>query len=123
MPGDANRPATGIAEVVASLRQAIACGAIPPGEQVRGGSPGWPRGLNGATARSALAILHRDGLAHWHRHAYYAAPAGPPQPAVTARLGRVLAGVRDALGLSRPRAGRPHRRRRRPVGTRRPRST
>jgi hypothetical protein len=35
-----------------------------------------------------------------HRHSYYAAPAGPPQPAVIALLGQVLAGTREALGLS-----------------------
>jgi len=99
-PGDASGPALEITQVAASLRQAITCGAIPPGDRIRAGSPGWPCGLSGTTARSALAIIRRDGLAHWHRHSYYAAPAGPPQPAVIAILGQVLVGTREALGLS-----------------------
>jgi hypothetical protein len=102
MAGDAGSPAPEVTRVVAGLRQAIGSGAIAPGERIRVGSPGWPCGLSGTTARSALAIIRRDGLAHWHRHEYYAAPAGPPQPAVTARLGRVLAASRQFLGLSVP---------------------
>jgi hypothetical protein len=102
MPSDASGPAPEITQVAASLRQAISCGAIAPGEWIRAGSPGWPCGLSGTTARSALAIIRREGLAHWHRHGYYAAPAGPPQPAVTALLGQVLAGTREVLGLSIP---------------------
>jgi hypothetical protein len=93
-------PAAEIIRVAADLRQAITGGAIAPGDRIRVGSPGWPWGLSGTTARSALAIIRRDGLAHWHRHEYYAAPAGPPQPVVTARLGRVLAASRRVLGLS-----------------------
>ena len=100
MPGDASGPAPAIIGVAANLRQAIASGAIPPGEQIRVGSPGWPCGLGGTTARSALAIVRRQGLAHCHRHVYYAAPGGPPQPAVSARLGQVLAAVRAAAGVS-----------------------
>ena len=102
MPGDATGPAPEVTRVADGLRQAIGSGAIAPGERIRVGSPGWPWGLSGTTARSALAIIRRDGLAHWHRHEYYAAPAGPPQPAVTARLGRVLAASRQVLGLSVP---------------------
>ena len=100
MPGDATGPAPEIVRVAAELGRAIACGAIAPGERIRAGSPGWPCGLSGTTARSALAIIRRDGLAHWHRHSYYAAPAGPPQPAVIAILGQVLASTREVLGLS-----------------------
>jgi hypothetical protein len=95
-------PAPEVTQVAQDLRQAITGGAIAPGDRIRGGSPGWPWGLSGTTARSALAIIRRDGLAHWHRHEYYAAPAGPPPPAVTARLGRVLAASRQVLGLSVP---------------------
>jgi hypothetical protein len=102
MPGDASGPATEITRAADGLRQAIGSGAIAPGERIRVGSPGWPCGLSGTTARSALAIIRRDGLAYWHRHEYYAAPAGPPQPAATALLARVLAGTRDLLGLSVP---------------------
>jgi hypothetical protein len=102
-PGDASGPAPEVTQAAAGLRQAIGSGAIAPGERIRAGSPGWPCGLSGTTARSALAVIRRDGLAHWHRHSYYAAPAGPPQPAVTALLGQVLAGIREVLGLSIPR--------------------
>ena len=45
----------------------------------------------------------RRHSAHWHRHSYHAAPAGPPQPAVVALLGQVLVAARDVLGLSIPR--------------------
>jgi hypothetical protein len=100
MSRDATGPAPAISHIAAELRQAIASGAIPPGEQIRAGSPGWPCGLSGATARSALAIVRRQGLACWHRHGYYAAPGGSPQPAVSARLGHVLAGVRAAAGVT-----------------------
>jgi hypothetical protein len=99
---DASGPAPEVTRVAEGLRRAIGSGAIAPGERIRVGSPGWPCGLSGIIARSALAIVRRDGLAHWHRHEYYAAPAGPPQPAVTARLGRVLAASRQVLGLSIP---------------------
>ena len=101
-PGDASGPAPEVTRAAEGLREAIASGAIAPGERIRAGSPGWPCGLSGTTARSALAIIRRDGLAHWHRHSYYAAPAGPPQPAVIALLGQVLAAAREALGLSIP---------------------
>jgi hypothetical protein len=93
-------PAPEATRVAVDLRQAIIGGAIAPGDRIRVGSPGWPWGLSGTTARSALAIISRDGLAHWHRHEYYAAPSGPPQPAVAASLGRVLAASRQVLGLS-----------------------
>ena len=100
MPGDASGPAPAIIRVAANLRHAIVSGAILPGEQIRVGSPGWPCGLGGTTARSALAIVRREGLAHWHRHGYYAAPAGPPQPAVSTRLGQLLRGMRVAVGVT-----------------------
>jgi DNA-binding GntR family transcriptional regulator len=100
MPGDASGPAPAITRVAARLRQAIASGAIPPGEQIRLGCPGWPCGLGGTAARAALAIVRREGLAHWHRYGYYAAPAGPPLQAVNIRLGRVLTEVRAAVGVT-----------------------
>ena len=100
MPGDVNAPPPPVAAVAASLRRAIAGGAIAPGERIRAGVPGWPCGLSGTTVRSALAIVRGQGLAYWHRYGYYAAPAGPPLPTVSIRLGRVLAGVRAAAGVT-----------------------
>jgi len=100
MPSDPSGRALQVTAVASGLCQAITGGAIAPGERIRVGSPGWPCGLSGTTARSALAITRRQGLAHWHRHEYYAAPAGSPQPAVGARLGRFLAGIRCAAGVT-----------------------
>jgi hypothetical protein len=93
-------PADEVTLAAASLRHAITSGTIAPGERIRAGGLGWPCGLSGTVVRSALAAVRRDGLAHWHRYEYYAAPAGPPQPAVTTRLGEVLAAVRAAAGLT-----------------------
>jgi hypothetical protein len=39
MPSDASGPAPEITQVAASLRHAISCGAIAPGEWIRAGSP------------------------------------------------------------------------------------
>jgi hypothetical protein len=102
MAGKGRPAASDVARVAESLREAICSGAIAPGEQISTGAPGWPWGLNGATARSALAVVRGQGLAYWHRNWYYAAPGGPPQPGVSARLGRLLAAARAASGVTVP---------------------
>jgi hypothetical protein len=91
-----------VARVIALLRPAILAGVIPPGAKLAGGRIGATTGVHGNQVARALGLLRAEGLAHWEGHAFYAAPAGPPDPRAGVWLGRMLAAARAAEGLSVP---------------------
>lgn len=93
-----------VGRVAAELGHAITTGAIPPFCGLQYAAIARQHATTLVTARSALALLRRAGLAIYHPPGpvsyYYAAPAGPPDPAITARLGRIVTTARTATGLS-----------------------
>jgi hypothetical protein len=89
-----------VARVIALLRPAILAGVIPPGTQLTGSQIRMATGANANLATRALGLLRAEGLAHWERRAFYAAPAGPPDPGTGAWLGRMLTAARAAGGMS-----------------------
>ena len=82
--------------MAAALRRDIAYGHIPPGALIPRYGYAERYHAGPATAHKALKVLERQGLAWSHDYIHYAAPAGPPDPAVAARLGATLARLREA---------------------------
>lgn len=87
-------------KVIAALRVDITSGATPPGTYLNPVAVGREHDIPTAEAMSALAILRDEGIVWSQHNRRYAAPAGPPNPAADARLGRVLAQLRSETGFS-----------------------
>lgn len=85
---------------IAALRDGIVGGTIPPGTYLAPAVAGREHAIPTAEANTALAILRDEGIVWMLNYRRYAAPAGPPDPAVSVRLGRLLARMRDEAGLS-----------------------
>ena len=85
---DDPRPSVRIA---AWLRRAITAGAIPPGTWLDHSDIAPRFGAPAQAAIHAFAILQRERLVYYHDRRRYAAPAGPPDDAVNARMGSILA--------------------------------
>ena len=87
-------------KVISALRADITGGVIPPGTYLDPAAVGREHGIPTAEAISALVILRDEGIVWSQHNRRYAAPAGPPDPAAGARLGRLLAQLRDETGFS-----------------------
>lgn len=91
-PGTDIRPHMRMA---AALRRDIVYGHIPPGARIPQYEYAERYHVGPAKAHNVVKMLGREGLAWTYAHLDYAAPAGPPDPAVAARLGAVLTHARD----------------------------
>jgi DNA-binding GntR family transcriptional regulator len=83
-----------------SLRRDILSGAIAPGTYLECKVIAARHGVRGRTALTALARLRAEGIVYFDGHTRYAAPAGPPDPAVNARLGTEFMLRREDAGLT-----------------------
>jgi hypothetical protein len=80
----------------AALRRDITYGHIPPGGHVDCREYATRYGVRHSAATYQVEkALQDDGLLHDYRYHLYATPAGPPDPAVAARLGTTLAALRE----------------------------
>jgi ribosomal protein S25 len=83
------------ARMDAALRRDIAYGHIPPGGHVDHYEYASRYGVGHSAAYKVSKALEDDGLLHEYLYHCYATPAGPPDPAVAARLGATLALLRE----------------------------
>jgi DNA-binding GntR family transcriptional regulator len=85
--------------IAAALRRAVTAGAIPPGTRLDQADIAARYHAPARAAIKALTTLKGE-LVIWHEHRWYAAPAGPPAPAVSTRLGATLTRLRTAAGTT-----------------------
>lgn len=86
----------GWSRIAVALRAAITCGAIPPGTAIDPLRTAREHGAPQHAAAKALRALAEERLVVKHGHRWHATPAGPPSPAASARMGRLLVAMRAA---------------------------
>ena len=99
-PGTGNPPAdiNPQTRMAAALRRDITYGHLPPGALIPKDDYAQQYHAGFPAARKALSALISEGLIWGTIYYPYAAPAGPPDPAASARLGAVLAELRQTAG-------------------------
>jgi DNA-binding GntR family transcriptional regulator len=83
--------------IATALRRAILAGAIPPGTRLGQADIASRFSAPTNAAVKALSALRGEQLVIWHQYRWYATPTGPPDPAVSARLGVTLTRLRTAV--------------------------
>jgi DNA-binding GntR family transcriptional regulator len=82
------------------VRRDITAGVTGPGEWLSEQGIAMEHGCTFSTARSALAVIRREGLALYRGRSYYAIRCAAALQAASARMGEVLALFRRASGMT-----------------------
>lgn len=98
MTGDRDAAMRPHLRMAAALRRDIAYGHIPPGARIPQSEYAEPYRVGPSMAYKVFKGLERENLVCRHAYAHYATLAGPPDPAVAAHLGTMLARMREAAG-------------------------
>ncbi len=78
-----------------AVRRDIIYGHLPPGALIPDRDYGKRYHVGPVTAYRAVEDLEQENLIHRRSYNMYAAPGGPPRPAASARLGTMLAQLRE----------------------------